>query len=132
MANRVWQKLLGTLTPGLAVLTGVVKLGASGAIASQVCNGFSVAHAGSGLYTFTLEDTYNRLDSISIVEATASPITLGAGYYLVKASNTIDSSPPGKTFTVQTYNPSSLANALPQDNAEFRIVIFLKNSGRSA
>lgn len=131
MANRVWAKLLGSLTPGLVKLTGVLRLGAAGAITTQSCNGFSVAHAGAGLYTVTLEDTFARLEGLLVTVAGAQPNTGATGYSLILASDTVDDSPPGKTFTFQMYNTTTLASAVPANSVELRLEMTLKNSSRT-
>lgn len=132
MANRVWAKLLGSLTPGLVTLTGVVKLGAAGAISSQACNGFSVAHGGTGLYNITLEDSYNRLDSVTVTLVDTAPVVGKATFFYptVASANAVDAG-SSKVIAVQGFTVA-MAAAVPNDTTQLRIVIVLKNSGRTA
>jgi hypothetical protein len=62
------------------------------------------------------------MDGASLTAAKASV------FFLVKASNGIEASPPTKVFTVQGYRTDTLANAVPADNAELRFEITVKNS----
>lgn len=132
MANRVWAKLIGSLTPGLVTLTGVVKLGAAGAISSQVCGGFSVAHGGTGLYNITFDDSYNRLESIVVTLVDTTPATTKASLFLptVASANSLDTGT--KALAVQGFRVDTMAAAVPNDTTQLRITIVLKNSGRTA
>lgn len=130
MANRTFREIQGSLTAKLVFLTGILKLGAAGAVGTSVPagRGFQVVHSGAGLYTVTLEDTYNELVAcdVTLMDGAALTGAKANGAFLVKASNTVESA--GKTFTVQTYRSDTLANAVPADNAELRFRICLKNS----
>lgn len=132
MANRVWAKLLGSLTPGLVTLTGVVKLGAAGAVSSQACNGFSVAHGGTGLYNITLEDSYNRLDSVTVTLVDTAPATTKASLFLPTVASLTALDTGTKSLAVQGFRVDTMAAAVPNDTTQLRIVIVLKNSGRTA
>ena len=60
MANRNFYPMRGSLSREIVKLYGSVTIGASGAISSQDCKGFSVAKTASetGRYTVTLEDRF--------------------------------------------------------------------------
>lgn len=132
MANRSWRAVEGSLTHKLVFLTGILKLGAAGAVGTSIPGGrgFQVVHSGTGLYTVTLEDFYTELQKcvVTLMDGASLTAAKASAFFLVKASNTIEATTPGKTFTVQGYRTDTLANAVPADNAELRFEIGLKNS----
>jgi len=60
MADRLLKPMAGCLEAGVVSLFGVFSIGASGAITSSSCKGFSVIKtaAKTGRYTITLQDKY--------------------------------------------------------------------------
>ena len=69
MANRWFNQFKGSLERGVVILDGYVQIQASDAgVVAETIAGASVARTGTGLYTITLEDSYNRLLSISLTD----------------------------------------------------------------
>lgn len=72
MAN--WQAYeVKSRTPKAQLLFGEITVGASGAVSSQDCDGFTVAkEATAGQYTLTLDETFNKFLALdtTIIDAT--------------------------------------------------------------
>lgn len=134
MANRNFKPGAMAIEKGLVCLYGKVTLGASGAISSDDCRGFSIVKtdAETGRYTVTLEDFYNGLRSVSVsVEGSADTVyTSGAG--LASYLRNVNVSTSAKTFDIQFADAAApQADANPEDNAVLYIEIVLKNSSVS-
>ena len=72
MANRNFKPGPMAIEKGTIKLWGRVVVGASGAVASQDCRGFSVAlNASPGVYDVTLEDNYTalRMFTTNVIDA---------------------------------------------------------------
>jgi hypothetical protein len=131
--GRMLYPVAGSLSRELVVLSGKVVLGASGAVSSTDCDGFSVSKTGgeTGRYTVQLgvsssqPDLYAKLRgaSVSIVGPDDAAMTdaKGLGYVLRDDDVATDG-----TFEVQFINPETAADAEVQDSASFFITIFLK------
>jgi hypothetical protein len=72
MANRIFDTVLA-LQKQIAILDAEVTIGSSGAVTAIKGSGIaSVANTGTGLFTVTLEDSYNKLLSLESVILSAS------------------------------------------------------------
>lgn len=80
MANRLFKQFQGTLEAGVVKLYGSFTLGASGAVASSSCKGFTVTKTASktGRYTLTLQDKYNGLLAANVVLQGADDAAYGS------------------------------------------------------
>ncbi len=96
MSSRYYKEGCQALEKGTVKLWGRFVVGASGAIASQDCKGFSVAlNASPGTYIATLEDTFmgllmfhaNVIDAVAAGEGKFAQITAEA--VATKAAKTI-------------------------------------------
>lgn len=85
MADRLFQPGPKSLDRALVELFGVLTFGASGAISTQDCLGFSVARTGQGAWTITLEDKYTELFGLDATYLHASTLS-GAKLEIVAES----------------------------------------------
>lgn len=112
------------------LLTGVVVLGASGAISSQVCEGFTVAKtaAKTGRYTVTLDKKYNTIEFGSCVQEISADTAAVQAKGVVMALRGVSAS--GKVaFFQATIVPTAAAagaDAEPADSVTLRILIVAK------
>lgn len=112
------------------LLTGVVVLGASGAIASQACDGFTLAKtaAKTGRYTATLGKKYNTIEFASCVQELSADTAAVQAKGVVMATRNVSAS--GKTVDFQaTIVPTAAAagaDAEPADSVTLRILIVAK------
>lgn len=133
--TRVWRRLFGASVHGIAILVGEVTLGSDGAIASQLCHGFSVAEtdAETGRYTITIDGTVTKLFAVipTLVGADDTAYTSDKGVPLlvrdddVATDGTIELQCV-KQLTVtgaQTY-----VDAVPADSAKLKLVIIVQLS----
>jgi hypothetical protein len=115
----------------LVVLTGVVKLGAGGAIGTgatdNVCSGFTVAKTASevGRYTATLLNKFLKIQYAHCVVEGAADAAAAAAKGQVCQLRGVDA--PGKVAYFQLLTPSLAAGASvdveAEDNATLRFVI---------
>ena len=130
MANRYFKGQLRALEGEVIKLYGKVVTGASGAISSQACKGFSVSKTGSevGRYTVALEDKYNALlsSAVSVVgqDDSAYPIANGLSSLL----RNVDVGAEAPSFDVQFVRMDTAADAELEDASEFHLEITLKNT----
>jgi len=112
------------------LLTGVVVLGASGAISSQSCDGFTVAKTATktGRYTATIGKKYNTIEFASCVQELSADTAAVSGKGVVMATRNVSAS--GKSVDFQaTITPTSGAagaDAEPADSVTLRIMIVAK------
>lgn len=128
MADRNFKRDIGTLDSGLVILHGTATFGASGAIVSQSCRGFSLATTDSeaGRYTVTLEDKYNELLNC-MVSITGEDDTAFGAVGLFAALRNVDMD--AKTFYIQLIElDGNLADTDPRSGDVMRVTIVLKNS----
>ena len=75
---------------GVVILTGKVTIGSSGAVSSEVSDGFSTTKAATGRYTFTTDEPYDDLLFCNVVvDAQTTPSDLVPQIYTGYASNAI-------------------------------------------
>jgi hypothetical protein len=123
------QILHSAETPGKRkeLLTGIVTLGAGGAIASQVCEGFTVVktNAKTGRYTATLDKAYFAIAFASCVQEISADTAAVQAKGVAMATRGISAS--GKTVFFQaTILPTAAAagaDAEPADSVVLRILI---------
>lgn len=113
----------------LVILTGEVTLGASGAISSQDCVGFSVVQTASetGRYTVTTTHKFLKLKfgcAVLEISADAAPVSAKGTVGLFR-----NVAPTSKTMDIQFAVPPAAAavgvDAVPQDSAKIRIMLVL-------
>lgn len=119
-------------TPGKPkeILTGVVTLGANGAVASQDCEGFTVAQTASedGRFTITLAEPYTSIEychGVLEITADAAPVQakgLVACLRGVSASGQV----AYLQFVITPTAAAAGADADAQDSAVLRIMIVAK------
>jgi hypothetical protein len=112
------------------ILTGVVVLGASGAISSQVCEGFTVVKTATetGRYTVTLGKKYSTVEyAHGVIEGAADAVPIAAKGQVVMLRNVSASS---KTLNLQILTPSLAGGAAvdieAEDSTTLRILIVAK------
>jgi hypothetical protein len=138
MASRIDLKPVQSVgTKRHVILTGILTMGASGAISSQDCDGFSVAQTGSedGRFTITLADKYLQLRyGHAIVELPADTAATQAKA-LVAAVRTVDVAPAYGTdptillqFTIVPTAAAAGADVDVQDSSVVRILLVM-NAG---
>lgn len=116
-------------TPGKRkeLLTGVVTLGATGAIASQACEGFTVAKTATktGRYTATIDKAYFAIAFASCVQEISADTAAVQAKGVVMCLRGVSAS--GKTaFFQSTIVPTAAAagaDAEPADNVVLRFLI---------
>lgn len=126
MANRYFKQFQGSLETGIVKLYGSVTFGATGAVSSSDCKGFSVAKTGSetGRYTITLEDEYPEFKGcVAIVEG-AADAAFSTNGQLCALRNVAMAS---KTFDVQILDAAG-ADTNPASGYKLWLEITLKNS----
>lgn len=111
-------------------LYGEFTVGASGAISSSSCQGFSVALTDSeaGRYTVTLNDAYYSLKgcSVTLVGPADAALTDAGGVISFIRNDDVNGA---KTFDLQFASNVDLADADVQSGAKVLLEITLKNSG---
>jgi hypothetical protein len=130
MANRLFKDVAHTFEGGVVKLYGKVTLGASGAIASQSCKGFSVEKTASevGRYTVTLEDKYSSLLSAQVAVQGADDAAYTSAKGLGWMLRAVDVS-SSKTLYVQFLDREAApADAEVADSSVLYIELTLKNS----
>jgi hypothetical protein len=120
MANRNFYPFGGSLDPEVVMLDGYVRVSTSGTIVSQTLTGATVAAGTTGVYTITLDDTYNSLLSCVVTPVCASATDIKAQ---------VVSAFPDTTgiITIRFVAVGTAAN-LPT-NGGFFVHLALKNSG---
>jgi hypothetical protein len=112
------------------LLTGVVVLGASGAIASQVCEGFTVAKTATktGRYTATLAKQYTTIEYAHCVQEISADTAAVQAKGVLMCLRGVSAS--GKVALFQaTLAPTAAAagaDAEPADSVTLRIMIVAK------
>lgn len=129
MANRLMKPLAGCLEAGIVKLFGVVTLGASGAISSQDCKGFTVTKTATetGRYTVTLADRYSALRSVNVMVEGSADTVYTSAKGLQALLRGVDMS--AKVFYVQFVDrQTEPADAEVENSAKIYLEISLKNS----
>jgi hypothetical protein len=129
MANRMYRPLVGSLTPGVVALTGSFTIGASGAVASSSCLGFSVAKTASetGRYTITLQDTYNAFLGCQVTVEVAADTAIGATTGFISTVRNVSVADSTPAFDIQLSDAAG-ADANPASGYIVYVVVLLKNS----
>jgi hypothetical protein len=132
MSNRRFKQFQLSLESQIVSLFGEVTIGASGAIDSQSCKGFSVAKTDSetGRYTVTLQDKYKELKMCNVVSVgpADAALTDASGILASLRNVAVDSA---ATFDVQMSSNVDLADANPSSGIVLKFQIVLKNSGQT-
>lgn len=132
MANRYFKDTVKTLESAIVKLYGSVTFGASGAVSSSSCKGFSVAKTSgkTGRYTITLEDKYNSIKGcfVSLVGPDDAAATTAAGYWTFLRNDDVASA---GTFDVQFVRTDTGADADPTSGNIALLEITLKNSSNT-
>ena len=106
-------------------------IGASGAVSSSDCKGFSIAKTSgeTGRYTVTLNDKYNKLKSVNVnsIGPADAALTDASGIIASLRNDAVSSS---KSFDIQFSSNVDLADANPSDGIKVLIEITLKNSAQ--
>lgn len=130
MANKDFKDEVRTYEGGIIKLFAKVVTSTSGAIASQVSKGLSVAKTGSevGRYTVTLDDKYTSMVgcSVALVGAADAAYTTANGLNWFLRNVDVAASTPA--FDVQFARTDTGADAEVIDGAEFYIEVSLKNT----
>jgi hypothetical protein len=109
------------------ILTGILTLGASGAIASQACEGFSAVKTAAevGRYTVTIAKPYNRISYAHMVVEVATDAAATSAKAVVAVLRNVSGA--GKTADFQLTIPPLAAgagvDAEAQDSAILRVVL---------
>lgn len=111
MPSSTLRPLLGSATPKVVVLTGDIVTGTSGALSSQVCEGFTVgARSAAGRYPITLKQPYRKLRGaeacVKITGTSAFTAAKSTGEMFVRDWNAA-----AGTFSVQLVRTDTLADA---------------------
>lgn len=113
----------------LVLLTGVVTMGASGAIASQDCVGFTVAQTDSedGRYTITLANKFLKLMyGHAVVELSADTAAVQAKGIACALRNVAPTTPSmDLQFTIVPTAAAAGADADPEDSSTVRILLIM-------
>jgi len=123
MANRNFKPGAMAIEMGLICLYGRLTSGASGAITAQDSRGFSVVNGATGIYTITLEDSYNALRMVS-----AAVIDSGIGATEGKNFQVTADDVENGTLELTFLAGSTGVAADPGSGAVVLIEITLKNS----
>lgn len=120
MAN--WQVYeMKSRTPKMQTLFGKFTVGASGAVSSQDCDGFTVTkEATAGQYTFTIDEPFNSfwgLDADILDAADVLHDTI--------LSEDVDST---REVTMQFWDPDTPAATNPASGTVILVRIFVKNT----
>lgn len=119
MANRDFNLAgLRTLDTDLVKLYGQVLLGASTAVTSQVCNGFTVTALGVGTLTITLEDAYPAFIGAVLTPTCATAVD---NVWVVSAA-----SPTTKSITLRCLTGATAT--APLNGSTLNIELTLRNS----
>jgi hypothetical protein len=123
MANRYFNQFSGTLDKGLVLLQGSFAPDTTNAPTTVKGKGFSVARTSTGLFTITLQDTYQHLISGQVT------IQLAAGDDKMVQLGAVDVA-SAKTIQIRVWDISGAAVADVAANANNRInfSLLLKNS----
>jgi hypothetical protein len=136
MADRAFRQNIGTLTPGLIILSGYCTTTTSGTLATTSTSkqfGFSVAKtaAKTGRYTITLQDPYTEFVNCNVTLTGPADViwTANKGQFL-GCRNLPAAGVKVTTFDIQfgltadaTHTDTEIA-----DGAAFYLTILLKNS----
>lgn len=126
MANRTLHDAR-SLDREVVSLFGVLTIGATGAISSQDCNGFSVARTGVGAWTITLTD---RWSSLLNVHATYLHATTVDGGKLELVANNVAAA--AKTITTKWVSDDAAGGTFavidPADGAQVFLHIIVRNT----
>jgi len=126
MANRSFKDGAKAIEAGLVSLYGRIVVGASGAITSQDCRGFSAAlNASPGVYDVTLDDSYPalRMLNVNVIDAVAA----GEGKIAQVISEAVSTADNGiLSFTVVATDDGLAADVA--SGGIILIEIILKNS----
>jgi hypothetical protein len=131
MAHGDLAEVQAPISDRLVILTGLVTLGAGGAISSQECNGFTVAKTGSevGRYTVSLHNKFLQLEYGHAVVEGAADAAAAAAKGQVAQLRGVDVSGATPQLFVQLLTPSLAAGASvdveAEDNAKLRIFLCL-------
>jgi hypothetical protein len=123
MANRLFQQFQGTLDKGVVMLQGSFAPDTANAPTTVKGKGFSVARTSTGLFTITLQDTYQHLISGQV------SLQLAAGDDKFVQLGAVDVA-SAKTIQIRVWDISGGAVADIAANANNRInfSLLLKNS----
>jgi hypothetical protein len=125
MAHGDLAKVEAPISDRLVILTGIVTLGASGAVSSQDCEGFSVVQTGSetGRYTATLNNRFLKVQYAHCVVEGAADAAVPNGKATVCQLRSVT----GASLFFQMLHPNgtTAADALPEDSAKLRFFIVL-------
>jgi hypothetical protein len=125
MASRIFDRNVASLQKAMIILEGSAVIGGTGAVGTVKGSGIkSVARTGTGAYSITLDDAFNRLlwAGVNFVSATGSGI----------ASVEITNDPQvavkaGTAITIQCYDFAGAA-ADPASASVLSFIAFLRNS----
>lgn len=123
MAHGDLAPVQAPLSDRLVILTGIVTLGASGAISSQDCEGFTVVQTATetGRYTATLLNTFVKIQYAHGVVEGAADAAVPNGKATVCQLRSVTGSVA--YFQMLHPNGTTAADALPEDSAKLRFVI---------
>ena len=120
MAN--WQSYeMKSRTSHMQTLFGKFTVGASGAVSSQDCDGFTVTkEATDGQYTFTIDEPFFSFWGVELDILDATDVLHDS-----ILSEDVDGN---KTVTVQFWDPDTPAATNPSADTVILVRIFVKNS----
>ncbi len=127
MASRLFKQPLGSLEVDTVELFATWTVGAAGAVDTSSAKGLTVTNTGTGEYTLTLQDAYNRLldCSATLLDATASnPATVGVAFQC--KSEDVSSSTPDLVIRASTLDDGAAAD--PREGARVLVRLVLRNS----
>ena len=131
MPNRRFKQFKWSLESNIVKLYGEMVIGASGAVSSSDCKGFSIAKTAgeTGRYTVLLNDKYNKLKSVNVnsIGPADAALTDASGIISSLRNDAVSSS---KSFDIQFSSNVDLADANPSSGVKVLIEITLKNSAQ--
>jgi hypothetical protein len=134
MANHTFLPALA-LDRGSVRLHGHVAIGATGAITSYDCNGFTPSRTGTGAYTLTLDAVYPQSPANYVSAGTLTSPLLFVGVTILDAGTRSFLQMSIVSQTVHTdgkinivFDSSANTPADPNNGCTLRFVIDLKNS----
>jgi hypothetical protein len=113
------------------LMSGLVTLGASGAISSQDCEGFSVVKTGSetGRYTITFEDKFTDLVVVATLQISADTAAVQAKGVVPCLRGVSPSTGVALLqFTIVPTAAAAGADAEPEDSAKIHILAIGRRS----
>jgi hypothetical protein len=131
MADRYFQQFRGSLDREVVKLYGKVTFGASGAVSSQDCLGFTVTKTATktGRYTVTLDDTYPKFLGCNVSTEIATDAAHTATVGLQTALRNVSVNDATPTFEIQYIEvDGSSGDANPASGAVAYIEVILKNA----